>query len=113
MKIILISFLLLIEALQGLKTSLYLSLDVWVEGKRCWALIMVSEDETYAELLTEEPLNTMRPQFLAKSSVAKTPDLKFYQIKTGFYQLEALENGHYKIRQVRVKKVDPNFLILD
>ena len=113
MKIILISFLFLLDLLQGLNTTRFLALDVWVEGKWCWAQVMISEEATYAELISKESFNTIRPLYLGKSSVAKTADLKFYQIKTGFYQLEALENGHYKIREVRVKKIDPNYLILD
>ena len=113
MKIKLLHLLILLAAFWPRGQPLYLMLDVRIDGQKCWAYIKVSDTENTAELACPCQLSTTRELHLTKSSVAKTPDLKFYQIKTGFYRLEKLENGHYKIIDVKVERVDPDYLILD
>ena len=93
--------------------NIYLFLDVWIEQTPCWAFLELSDEVCSLELSCPKAMTTIRDLYLTKSSVVKTPKLKFYQVKTGFYRLEALENGHYKIQSVKVESIHPDELILD
>ena len=113
MKILVIHFLVLSSLIPTKDKPIYLILDVWIEGQNCWSLLKISEEETSAQVNCPKALSTFRELYLNKSSVAKSPDLKFYQIKPGYYRFQLLENGYYEIKNLKIETVDPDYLILD